>query len=114
MVLSSIIKDKYLRMVGGLSLFILLLTLIILYVSLGSANGPLIIHVDPYRGIDFQGTITDVFGILISGAVIILINLFLADFLYSRERFLSYIFSFSNLGLSALILIIISVIISLN
>jgi len=44
----------------------------------------------------------------------LLINAFLADFLYNRERFLSYIFGFAGLGLMILILIAVSVIISVN
>ncbi len=74
----------------------------------------LIVHFDAYKGIDFLGNKIDVFGILLSALVMVLINLFLAEFLYNRERFLSYIFGFISFGLILLILIAISVIISAN
>ena len=111
---SNIIKDKYLRVVAALSLLILILATLIFYSSLGSTTTPLIIHFDAYKGIDFLAGRAEAFGILLSALVMILINFFLADFLYSRERFLSYIFGFVSLELSILILIAISVIISVN
>ncbi len=114
MILSKIIKDKYLRVIGGMSLFILLLALMIFYVTLGSTTTPLIIHFDAYKGIDLIGGRLEVFGILLLGLMITLINLFLAGFIYKRERFLSYIFAFASLGLSILILMAISVIIYVN
>jgi hypothetical protein len=113
----NIVKDKYLRAVFGLGLLILLIAFFFIYVEFDvPAESPagLIIHFDAYKGIDFIGGKLDVFGILITALAIILINLFLADFLYHRERFLSYIFGFGSLGLSILILIAIGVIISVN
>ncbi len=114
MVFSNIIKDKYLRVVVALSLLILFITALIFYLKIGSATTPLIIHFDIYKGIDFLGNKTKVFGILLLTLIILLINFFLADFLYNRERFLSYIFTFVSLGLAILILITINVIISVN
>lgn len=110
----SLIKDKYLRIVAALSFFILLLAAIIFYLALGSTTTPLIIHFDAYKGIDFLGSRLDIFGILLSALAMILINLFLSNFLYNRERFLSYIFAFVGLLISILILIIISVIVNVN
>jgi hypothetical protein len=111
---SNLIKDKYLRVVAVAGLLILFLSAIIFYLALGSTGQRLIIHFDAYKGIDFLGDRLDVFGILLSALVMILINLSLSDFLYNRERFLSYIFAFVSLLLSILILIIISVIINVN
>jgi len=114
MLFSHIIKDKYLRIVGGMSLLILLLAIMIFYATLGSITTPLIIHFDSYRGIDIVGGRAEVYAILILGLILILINLFLAEFIYKRERFLSYIFAFASLLISTLILMAISVIISVN
>jgi len=114
MLFSNLIKDKYLRVVAVASLLILFLTALIFYFTLGSITTPLIIHFDAYKGIDFLGSRLDVFGILLSALVMILINLFLSNFLYNRERFLSYIFTFVSLLISILILIAIGVIISVN
>ncbi len=114
MVLLNFIKDKYLRVVGPVSFLILFLAAIIFYLSLGSTAGPLIIHFDVHKGVDFLGGWLDVFGILITAFIILSINFFLSTFLYERERFLSYIFAFTSLLLSILILIAISVIINVN
>jgi len=93
---------------------ILLLAALIFYSKLGSTTMPLIIHFEADKGVDFLGGRLEVFGILFSGLIMILINLFLVDFLYHRERFLSHIFSFANLLVAILILIAIAVIINVN
>lgn len=110
----NIIKDKYLRVVSAISLVVWLLAGVIFSVMLGSSSASLIIHFESVKGADFLGSKLDVFGILLAVLIIILINLFLANFLYYRERFLSYIFSFANLAVSVLILVIIGAIISVN
>ena len=111
---SHIVKDKYLRVVAVLSLLLLLITGIIFYLTAGAEPKPLTIHFKPSGGVDFSGDRGDVFGVLFSALAIIIINIFLADFLYNRKRFLSYIFSFANLWLAILILVVIGVIISIN
>lgn len=109
-----IAKDKYLRVVFGISFTILIFIFLFTLLKLGNIAFPLIIHFDAYKGIDFLGGKMEVFGILISTFSILLINAFLANFLYNRERFLSYILGFAGLGLMILILIAMSVIISIN
>lgn len=93
---------------------ILVLTGIIAYINLSEITTPLIIHFDAYKGIDFLGNKTDVFNILIVAAVMFLINFVLAEFIFDRQRFLSYNFAFVSLMISILILIAILVIISVN
>ncbi|MBN2198183.1 hypothetical protein JW698_03310 [Candidatus Wolfebacteria bacterium] len=114
MISLNFIKDKYLCIVGVISILILFLTGVISYLSVDSINSPLIIHFNIYKGVDFLGNWFDILGILIVALVMISINFFLSDFLYNRERFLSYIFGFTSLLISILILIIISVIININ
>ena len=110
----KILKDKYLRAVFGLSFLILLFGFIFAYLQVWDITSPLIIHFDVYKGIDFLGNRFDVFGMLFTTLVMIAVNLWLANFLYYRERFLSFIFGFVSLGLTILILIAVSVIISVN
>lgn len=111
----NIIKDKYLRVVAILSVLILFLATLIFYFKLGGqATIPLIIHFEAGKGIDFLAGRLEVFGILLSALAMILINFFLADFLYHRERFFAYIFGFAGLPITVLILIVISVIVSVN
>lgn len=113
-IMKQIFRDKYLRIVWGLSFLILFFIFFLAVVKLRGASTPLILHFDVYKGVDFFGSRLEIFGILISAFIIILINALLANFLYSRERFLSYLFGFSGLGVMILILIAMSVIISIN
>lgn len=114
MAFANIIKDKYLRAAGALSVLVVFFAGLIFYLKLGQTAMPLIIHFEADRNIDFLGGRMEVFGMLLSVSAMILINFFLANFLYRRERFLSYIFSFAGLIIAVLILIIISVIILVN
>lgn len=109
-----IFKDKYLRIVFGLSFLIVVFSSALTVFKLKGISSPLIIHFDSYSGINFLGGWQEVLKILILALAMIVINAFLAGFLYSRERFLSYIFAFGSLTLAILILIAISVIISVN
>ena len=111
---AHIFKDKHLRLVFGASAAILLLTAIVGFVKFGLTSEKIIVHFDIFKGIDFIGEKSDVRAIIIYGILMSALNLFLADFLYERERFLSYIFSFVTLFLSALVLTVISIIISKN
>lgn len=84
------------------------------YIRLAEIKTPLIIHFDAFKGIDFLGDRFDVFNILIVALVIVLINFFLAEFIFDRQRFLSFVFAYISLAASALTLIAIAVIISVN
>ncbi len=110
----NIIKNKNLLTVFSLSFFIVVLSGVLLTLKLSGLESPIIIHFDYYKNIDFLGDKIDAFGIIISAFAIILINLLLAEFLYYRDRFLSYLFGFFSLGFSILILIAVSVIININ
>lgn len=114
MVLRNIIKDRYLLVIFCLSALILIFSFIFAFLSLGGITTALIIHFDAYKGIDILAGRSTVFGILFSASAMLIINLFLADFLYHRDRFLAYILSFISLPLTILILIVISVIVSVN
>lgn len=113
MFLRNILKDKYLRAIGGLSVFILVLTAVIFAAS-GPFESALILHFNSYDGIDLLGGVWQVFGVLAAALAILAINFYLSNFLYSRDRFLSYLFIFSGLLLSILILTAVSVIIYVN
>lgn len=110
----KIFKNKNFIVVFGLSLGFLILAAGIAYIRLAEIKTPLIIHFDAFKGIDFLGNSFDVFNILIVALVIVLINLFLAEFIFDRQYFLSFVFAYISLSVSTLILIAISVIISIN
>lgn len=74
----------------------------------------LILHWDIYRGTDVFGSPQSVVGIFIIATVALLLNFILASYLYNRERFLAYLFSFSSIVFSILVLIAAGAIIYFN
>ncbi|MDO8442732.1 MAG: hypothetical protein Q7S81_00480 [bacterium] len=95
---------------GGL----ILTALIVAVLNFYKINNLLIMHYDGYKGIDFLGDKGDVFSLIGISATMIILNAWLANRTYFRERFLAYLFSFSSLALSVLILIGVFAIISIN
>lgn len=95
---------------GGL----ILASLILAAVNFYKTSNLLIMHYDGYKGIDFLGDKNDVFSLIGIAAVMIILNVWLANRVYFKERFLSYLLSFSSLALSVLILIGVFAIISIN
>ncbi len=110
----KILKDKYLRVIFGISFFVFLFTAVFVFSKFIGVSGPVILHFDIFKGIDAVGGKEEVFGILIIGLIMAVINFFLAEFIYRRERFMSYLISFATLILSILFLAVILVINSAN
>ncbi len=110
----KIFKNRNFIVIFGLSLGFLILTAGVAYLRLTEITTPLIIHFDAFKGIDFLGDRFDVSNILIVALIIILINSILAEFIFDRQRFLSFVFAYVSLAISILILIAVSVIISIN
>jgi len=110
----KLVRDRYFSITIGLSFLILILSASLFYVQISPLEKPLILHFDSYMGIDFLGSKAQVFQIILSVFILFIINLFLAAFLYNRERFLSYMFVFVSLEIAVLILMAIGVIISVN
>lgn len=110
----KIFKDRYLRWVLIASVAVFLIALIIAGVKFITRTEPVIIHFDAFKGIDVVGNKIAVFGILFAFLSMLFVNFSIADFIYNRERFLSYIFSAISLLLSIFILIFIVVIVSVN
>jgi len=107
-------KDIYIRTAFAISLILLLIGFVLTYNALRTTEHLLVVHFDAYRGIDFLGDKSDVFGILFGAGGVIVINVFLSWLLYNRERFMSQIISFTTVFFSLLILIAATVIISIN
>jgi len=108
------LKDIYIRSSFIISLILILIGAILTHNAFRAIEHLLVIHFDAYRGIDFLGDKSDVFGILIGGGAINIINIFLSWLIHERERFLSRILAFSSVFFSFLILIAVTVIISIN
>ncbi|MEK7089745.1 MAG: hypothetical protein AAB920_02925 [Patescibacteria group bacterium] len=82
--------------------------------KLNNLSYPVILHFDAFRGVDFIGDMTDFRGIWASGLFITIINAWLGETLFQRERFLSYLFLSANVLIALLILIITGVVIGAN
>jgi len=109
-----ILKDKYTAASFVASFVILVIVFAMAQVNLSDSSSVLVIHSDIFRGADFFGKFGDVMGIVAISAVVWIINIFLAQEFYYKERFLSYILAFSSVIFVVLILISINAIIKLN
>ncbi|HBT75211.1 TPA: hypothetical protein DEB29_04385 [Candidatus Wolfebacteria bacterium] len=74
----------------------------------------IVLHFDAYRGIDFVGGRIDLVGILLSAYIMLALNLLLADFLYARDRFFSYVLAFASLLLAMLFAVAMMIVYSIN
>ncbi len=108
------LRDKFILIPLIISLGLLLISAGWAYYHFRDFNSLLIIHYDGFRGPDFFGTKGNAFQIIGIGFVIMLINGFLADELYWRERLLGYAISFGTTLIALLIFIATAVIISVN
>ncbi len=109
-----IAKDKFIVFPFLTATFLLIAAFSFAYIRLADVQNLLIIHFDSFRGIDFLGSKSDIFGILAVNLAALAVNSWLAYALYYRERFISYLLSFSSAVISLLILIAVLAIISIN
>lgn len=110
----TIFKDKYIALIFAASAVILFVAGLVTAVNLYNVNNLLVIHFDSFRGADFFGDRTDVFEIVFTAIAVLIINLFLANEFYHREKFLSYVLAVGTFIFSVLILTAVNVIISIN
>lgn len=98
-----------------LSAFVILIfALGIAYIQLAEHDALIILHFDSYRGIDFLGSRADVFGIILVGLGMTVLNYLLARGIYRREPVLGQLLAGATAFLSLLIFIAVLVIISIN
>ena len=83
----NFIKDKSLRLVFGLSFSILVFEFVFIYLELIGADTPLVIHFDAYKGIDFIGGKTEVFGVLFLFRRCLLLIFFWLNFFITASGF---------------------------
>lgn len=110
----EIFKEKILVILSALSGAFLFFGLVLIYFNIHNFSLPVILHFDAFRGIDLFGERVDVWGIWFTGLIAILVNTYLAEVLFYRERVLSYLFIGANFLLALLVLIISGVIVSVN
>ena len=99
-----------------LSLIILLgaIAVIIAYLNLGPITHPIILHFDSFRGIDFSGNQSSIFGIFLVAIALTIFNGGLATSFWKRVRMFSYVLLYFNVFIWLLILVVMGVIISVN
>ncbi len=114
MVIPSIFTRKPLLILSSLSGIAVLGSLILAFLKLGGLSYPLVLHFDNFQGVDFLGNTTDFWGIWFGGFAFIVLNFFLGEVMFKKERVLSYVFLSVNLLLSLLLFIITAVIIAAN
>lgn len=108
--LNKLINDKYLKYVLAFTGVFYIASVILSFVKFYKRSTPIIIHFDSFKGIDLTGSRTDIFTFLILVLIMIVINFWIAEFIYNRERFLSYIFIFTTLVLGVLSFVAVAVI----
>ncbi|MEK7465326.1 MAG: hypothetical protein AAB631_00955 [Patescibacteria group bacterium] len=94
--------------------FFFVVSLGILLLNIARVSGPLILHFDAFHGIDLFGSVGNIAGMWIMAFAMAIINLFLADLLYFRERVLSYAIVGMNVLISVFLFILMAVIASVN
>ena len=106
--------SKYLRIAYIIICVLAVLIGMVLYVNLTKADHILIVHFDSFRGIDFLGKPSTVWGIYFFALAISAINIWLSRVFHNRLPFFSYLFAYFTIFFWILISIAIAVIISVN
>ncbi len=110
----AIFKHKILVVLLSIAAVLTLIALGTIALRVDHLSTPLIIHFDAYHGIDFFGTRADLWGIGAIGALALVLNTFLAEAFFYRERLLTYVFMGANVLVSLFFLIAVIVIVSVN
>ena len=114
MKLPPLIKNRRFTIGIAISILLVVVGLFIAGVKFPDPSMPLIIHVSHLGGINFVGNRRDVFGILITGLLMIVLNILLANRMFKRVRSLAILLVFGSVILSLLIFGKLMAIISIN
>ncbi|HDY73386.1 MAG TPA: hypothetical protein ENH86_02330 [Candidatus Jorgensenbacteria bacterium] len=110
----AILQDRTLLIFIGLTFAFLLASVILVYVYINNLSYPLVLHFNPYYGVDLMGASIDVWGIIIMGAVVIGVNMAVGAMLFYRERIMTHILGAVSVMVALLTLISVGNIIALN
>lgn len=108
------LKDRKLTILALVSMLFLAVALLVICLNLPNFSYPVMLSFSNYKGIDFTGSVSDVWNFLSLGGALLVINLFLAGSLFRRERFLSYLILSVGALLSFFVLLVVLTIVSLN
>jgi hypothetical protein len=107
-------SNTTLRSLFFVSLIIFIAGLLFILFQINTLSLPVILHFDILNGVDVFGGQSSVWGVWGLGFVFFVLNSVLCEVFFFCERALSFVFLGTNLLLSILFLIIISVIITVN
>lgn len=110
----NILKQKILVIFLIVTAVLLLAGFALVYFKVGSLSAPLVLHFDAFKGVDLFGGHANLWRLWGVGALLTLLNAFLGEAFFNKERMLTYLFLGVNILLSLLLLLAISTIISVN
>lgn len=96
------------------SLFLVVAALVLIFVTVRSLNFPVVLRFNERQGILMFGEQVQVFGVWFAFFALWVLNTLLAEFLYFRERMLSYTLVIANGFLSVFLLTAIITIVLVN
>lgn len=112
-----IFKDNFFRIIFFLSVILNLIIWTVLYLNfwpLQETRGVLPLHYNIYFGIDFVGEWYKIFIVPTAGIFFIVINLFVADVVYLRDKVVSYFLAGAGLFIQIILGLAALAIISIN
>ncbi len=102
------------KSVFAASAAILILASVLFYLQLAPIRNVIVVGFDGFRDLNILGTSADISAILVSGGLLLLMNMGLAAVWAPRERFYAAVLPFVSLFISILILISVGVTIASN
>lgn len=94
---------KFIRIVFSFSLLVLGVAAATAYVRLANLNGLFVVQFDSFRQISFLGSSAHVYGIILLALAFLAANYFLAESLFSKDRFLATLISLTGVFLAILL-----------
>lgn len=110
----NIFKNKFLVIILSLIGVVIILSAVLTASNINKLSTPLILHFDDNKNVDLFGKLTDLWQMIIMAVIMIIANTILAELLFYREKFLSYLLSITSLMVAIINLIAIGVILSFN
>jgi hypothetical protein len=110
----SFLRDKSFLMISVATALVNLFAWILIFVFLGQGNLNIILHYNVLFGIEFKGSVDQVFIIPLIGLIIFFLNAIITKLVYKREKFIAYLLLSVSLVSQIFVLIAIVAIIMIN
>ncbi|MEX2436817.1 MAG: hypothetical protein WD471_01475 [Candidatus Paceibacterota bacterium] len=110
----DIFKSRIILLFLGLSVLLLITSFILILINVGDLSYPLILHFNSYEGVNLTGEASSLWSILIVAVLVVVLNFFIGNSLFKRERMMAYLIFAINVIISIVTLISVAQIISIN